>query len=130
MHKSILLVTGSVLALSVLLSACAPTASSMEEPATPPLPEAASSGEKVRIRWFVSVIYYNRDLFDAAGLAYPPHEYGQPYADGSEWTIDKMEELAMLLTLNAHGNDATSPDFDPGLAVQWGSIGSGKAEEA
>ena len=28
--------------------------------------------------------------------------------------------LAMRLTLDAHGNDATSSDFDPTLIVQWG----------
>jgi len=67
-----------------------------------------------------AVIYYNQDLFDAAGLPYPPHRYGEPYADGDPWTIAKMEEIAMLLTLDAHGNDATSPGLDPQTIRQWG----------
>jgi len=67
-----------------------------------------------------SVIYYNRDLFDAADLAYPPHRYGEPYADGDTWTIEKMEEIAMRLTVDASGNDATSPEFDPNRIGQWG----------
>jgi multiple sugar transport system substrate-binding protein len=67
-----------------------------------------------------SVIYYNRDLFDAAGLAYPPHRCGEPYADGDAWTIEKMEEIALLLTLDASGNDAASPDLDPNRIVRWG----------
>ena len=62
---------------------------------------------------FPSMIYYNRDLFDEAGLDYPPHTYGEAYADGDAWTVEKMEELAMLLTVDENGNDATSPDFDP-----------------
>ena len=67
-----------------------------------------------------SVLYYNRDLFDAAGLPYPPHTYGEPYADGSEWTIDKMQEIAMRLTLDRDGNDAISPDFSPSRIAQYG----------
>lgn len=67
-----------------------------------------------------SVIYYNQDLFDAAGLPYPPHRYGEPYADGDPWTIEKLEEIAMLLTLDAYGNDATSPDLDLDVTRQWG----------
>ena len=69
---------------------------------------------------FPSMIYYNRDLFDEAGLDYPPHTYGEPYADGDLWTVDKMEELAMLLTVDGNGNDATSADFDPENIVQFG----------
>ncbi len=69
---------------------------------------------------FPSMIYYNRDLFDEAGLEYPPHKYGEPYADGDPWTVEKLEELAMLLTVDANGNDATSPDFDPDAIEQFG----------
>ncbi len=67
-----------------------------------------------------SVLYYNRDLFDAADLPYPPHAYGEPYADGSEWTIEKMQEVAMRLTLDADGNDAISPDFSAVRIAQYG----------
>ena len=34
--------------------------------------------------------------------------------------MDKLAELAMLLTVDANGNDATSPDFDRENVVQWG----------
>lgn len=67
-----------------------------------------------------SFIYYNRDLFDEAGLDYPPHKYGEPYADGDPWTIEKLEELALLLTLDANGNHATMAGFDPENIVQFG----------
>lgn len=73
---------------------------------------------------FPSFVIYNQDLFDEAGLAYPPHEYGAPYidADGNEheWNMDTLRELAMELTVDANGNDATSDDFDPTSIVQFG----------
>jgi multiple sugar transport system substrate-binding protein len=73
---------------------------------------------------FPSYLSYNKELFDEAGLAYPPQEYGAPYvdADGNEveWNIETMTELAKILTVDANGNDATSPDFDPDNIVQFG----------
>ncbi|GAA2146990.1 ABC transporter substrate-binding protein [Glycomyces algeriensis] len=73
---------------------------------------------------FPSFMYVNLDLFDEAGLPYPPQEYGAPYidADGNEkpWDIATMTELAKRLTVDADGNDANSPDFDPGNIVQFG----------
>ncbi len=73
---------------------------------------------------FPSFMIYNQDLFDEAGLPYPPHEYGAPYvdADGNEleWNMDTLRDLAMQLTVDANGNDATSPDFDPESIVQFG----------
>ncbi|MCA9875423.1 MAG: extracellular solute-binding protein, partial [Anaerolineales bacterium] len=39
---------------------------------------------------YPSALWYNKDLFDEAGLEYPPHEWGAPYADGSEWNFDKL----------------------------------------
>lgn len=64
---------------------------------------------------YPSFIFYNKDLFDAAGLDYPTHDYGD-----TSWTMDSLREMAMKLTLDANGNDATSPDFDPDNIVQWG----------
>ncbi len=73
---------------------------------------------------YPSYITYNKDLFDEAGLAYPPSEFGAPYidADGNEreWNIDTLRELAMILTVDANGNDATMDAFDPESIVQWG----------
>ncbi len=64
---------------------------------------------------YPSFIFYNEDLFDAAGLDYPTHDYGD-----KSWTMDVLREYAMKLTLDADGNDATSPDFDSENVVQWG----------
>jgi multiple sugar transport system substrate-binding protein len=60
----------------------------------------------------VQSLFYNKDMFDAAGLAYPP-------ADGS-YTYDDLREWAAKLTLDQAGNDATSAGFDPERTQQWG----------
>jgi multiple sugar transport system substrate-binding protein len=67
-----------------------------------------------------SALWYNKDLFDEAGLDYPPSEWGAPYADGDEWTFDKLRELAMFLTVDGNGNDATMEGFDPDNITQFG----------
>jgi len=74
---------------------------------------------------YPSYVYYNEDLFDQAGLAYPPHQYGQPYTDttyGGPWTIDKLEEIAMRLSLDNTSRDATDPAFDKDNVVQFGYV--------
>ncbi len=63
---------------------------------------------------YPSVIYYNEDLFDAAGVDYPPQKFGDP-----DWTYDKLVEIGKELTIDANGNNANSPDFDPENIVQW-----------
>jgi multiple sugar transport system substrate-binding protein len=72
---------------------------------------------------YPTVIFYNMDLFDAAGVDYPPKVFGEPYADGDPWTYDKLVEIAQKLSLDANGNDATSPAFDPENQVQFGWLG-------
>lgn len=73
---------------------------------------------------FPSFVLYNKDLFDEAGLPYPPTQHGEPYVDENgverDWNIDTLTELAKKLTVDANGNDATSPDFDPENIVQFG----------
>ena len=68
---------------------------------------------------YPSFIYYNRTLFEEAGLPEPPHEVGAQY-DGKPWTWDTVRELARRLTVDANGNDATSAEFDPENIVQYG----------
>jgi multiple sugar transport system substrate-binding protein len=68
---------------------------------------------------FPSFIYYNKKHFDEAQLPYPPHKVGEQY-DGKEWNFETLREVAMQLTVDANGNDATSPDFDPNNIVQFG----------
>lgn len=57
-------------------------------------------------------IYYNLDMFDKAGLAYPP-------ADG-DYTFQDLREWAKKLTLDDKGNDADSTAFEPATTKQWG----------
>ncbi len=75
---------------------------------------------------YPSVMYYNKPLFDEAGLSYPPHKYGEPYiwADGtkSEWNYETVKQLGLLLTVDANGKDATDPAFDAAKIVQYGYV--------
>jgi multiple sugar transport system substrate-binding protein len=75
---------------------------------------------------FPSAIFYNRDLFDVAGIPYPPHEFGATYTtwegEEVEWDMDALADVAMLLTIDASGNDATMAEFDPENVVQWGFV--------
>ncbi len=68
---------------------------------------------------FPSMIFYNKALFDEAGLPYPPQEFGADY-DGKPWNMDTVREIGRFLTVDANGNDATSADFDPTNIVQFG----------
>jgi len=67
-----------------------------------------------------SVLIYNKTLFDQAGVTYPPHNYSESYADGSEWNISKLEEIALLLTRDLSGNNALAAEFDPQTIAQYG----------
>jgi len=68
---------------------------------------------------YPSFFYYNKGLFDEAGLPYPPHKVGEQY-QGKPWTWDTVAELAKKLTVDNNGNDATSASFDPANIVQYG----------
>jgi multiple sugar transport system substrate-binding protein len=73
---------------------------------------------------FPSFMMYNVELFDEAGIPYPPKNYGDPYIDwdGNErvWDMDTLREVAMILTVDANGNDATMEGFDTSNIVQFG----------
>ena len=73
---------------------------------------------------YPSYLYVNKELFEEAGIPLPPKNYGEKYVDenGKEWTwdYDCIRRLGMKLTVDANGNDATSPKFDANNIVQWG----------
>lgn len=74
---------------------------------------------------FPGVLFYNKDLFDEAGLAYPPAKLGDKYKlDGKEveWSWDTLAAVAKKLTVDKAGKDATDPKFDAGNIVQYGFI--------
>lgn len=60
----------------------------------------------------VQSLFYNKTMFEAAGLEEPP-------ADGS-YTYDDLRDWSKKLTLDANGNNAESPEFDPENIVQYG----------
>lgn len=62
----------------------------------------------------VALMYYNKKLFDDAGLPYPPSKVEEA------WTWDEFVEVAQKLTKDRNGNDATSPDFDPSQIETFG----------
>jgi multiple sugar transport system substrate-binding protein len=62
----------------------------------------------------IVLLYYNKSLFDAAGLPYPPAKADQA------WTWDQFINVAKKLTKDRNGNDATSPKFDPAKIETYG----------
>ncbi|MDD2971326.1 MAG: sugar ABC transporter substrate-binding protein [Lachnospiraceae bacterium] len=71
----------------------------------------------IPLNTFTSVLVYNKDIFDAAGVEYPPSDY-----EDKSWTYDKMVEMAKKLTSGEEGNktygllwnwSGTTPAQDP-----------------
>ena len=71
-----------------------------------------------------SALEFNTELFDQAGLAYPPAMYGQQYttADGTrvDWSWDTLAKVAQLLTIDKNGKNSTESGFDRNHIVQYG----------
>ncbi|GAB4494846.1 MAG: sugar ABC transporter substrate-binding protein [Anaerolineales bacterium] len=60
------------------------------------------------------VVYYNKAMFDAAGLAYPT----------DDWTFEEMRTAALQLTRDSQNRTPLDPNFDPTDIQQWGWNGS------
>ncbi len=73
---------------------------------------------------FPYFMIYNVDLFDEAGIPYPPRNYGDPYVDWNgeerEWNMETLREVAMIMTVDGEGYDAMMEEFDPEDIVQFG----------
>lgn len=73
---------------------------------------------------YPSVIFYNTKLFDEAGLAYPPANYGEKYKmpDGSEveWSWDTLTAVAKMLTIDGAGVNSSEAGFDKDDIKQYG----------
>jgi len=79
-------------------------------------------------------LYYQRGAFAEININEPPHQYGQNYvavgpaaaalnvSDGTEvpWDYNTARTLAMLLTVDKNGLDATQAGFDPTNIQQYG----------
>lgn len=59
-------------------------------------------------------LYYNKDMFDAAGLEYP--------SATEAMTWDEFVKTAKTLTLDANGKNALDPAFDKDNIVQYGCV--------
>jgi multiple sugar transport system substrate-binding protein len=73
---------------------------------------------------YPSYIFFNKDLFDEAGLKYPPQKVGDKYTmpDGSQvdWNWETVRNIAMLLSVDKNAKDATQAGFDPANQTQFG----------
>lgn len=68
----------------------------------------------IPLNTFVSVLLYNKDLFDKAGIPYPTSDY-----EDKTWTYDKMIEIAKKLTKPS--KDPTKAQY--GLVWTWDGNG-------
>jgi len=79
-------------------------------------------GKKVQvglpIGFYPSVLFYNEDIFDRAGIEYPPTEWGR-----ADWTYDKLTEIAKKMTIDEAGRTASDPAFDVSKVAQYGYDG-------
>ena len=73
---------------------------------------------------YPTVLFYQAGLFKEAGLAEPPHTFNSTYKmpDGQTvpWDYDTVQKIALRLTVDENGKDATEAGFDPEKIVQWG----------
>lgn len=71
---------------------------------------------------FPAFMMYNVELFDEAGIPYPPSAYGEPCVDWEgaehEWNTDTLAEVAKILSVDINGADATMEEYDTGNIVQ------------
>ena len=57
-----------------------------------------------------NALFYNKDMFDAAGLSYP----------SDDWTWDDLLEASTKLTIDTNGKHPDEEGFDTENIVQWG----------
>lgn len=64
----------------------------------------------------VLLLYYNKDMFDKAGLAYPPTSIDKA------WTWDQFVDVAKKLTIDKNGKHPDEAGFDPQNIKQYGCL--------
>ncbi|WP_334077099.1 sugar ABC transporter substrate-binding protein [Paenibacillus sanfengchensis] len=87
------------------------------DPATYSIPKELMEIYKVKgqtygipVNIYVTLMMYNKDMFDAANLPYPPSDY-----EDKSWTFDKMVEDAKKMTV--HSDDIAKTQY--GLDFAW-----------
>jgi multiple sugar transport system substrate-binding protein len=68
---------------------------------------------------YAGYVWYNKDIFSAAGLPNLPTKVGDQY-QGKDWSFQTMGDLAASLTKDSAGNISTDPAFDAKNIVQYG----------
>lgn len=75
---------------------------------------------------YPAAVFYRPELFDEAGLAYPPTKYGDKYKmpDGSEvdWSWETLGQVGKLLTIDVNGKNSTEDGFDAAQVAQFGYV--------
>lgn len=76
-----------------------------------------NNGKIYGLPWIMQpvVMYYNKDLFDKAGVSYP---------DGT-WNWDKFTDAAKKLTADSNGKHPGDKGFDKSNVKQWGTTLNG-----
>lgn len=64
----------------------------------------------------VLLMYYNKDMFDAAGVAYPPSSFEKA------WTWDEFVDAAKKLTVDSSGKHPGEDGFNPDGITQYGCM--------
>ena len=62
------------------------------------------------------VLYYNKDMFDAAGVEYPPTSLD------NAWTWDEFVAVAKQLTVDSNGKHPDEDGFNPDSITQYGCM--------
>jgi|GEM_PF-5330161 len=79
-----------------------------------PIPSIIPAGG---VGYFLPVVPdFSQDLSGAAQLSIPPSNYVPEH----NWAWQEMADIARRLTIDANGNDATMPEFDPYNLAQPG----------
>ncbi|MCL1929019.1 MAG: sugar ABC transporter substrate-binding protein [Treponema sp.] len=83
-----------------------------------PLPYLAFKDGGNTVSWSaaneVLALWYNKALFDAAGVEYPPASLDKA------WSWDEFVEVARRLTIDSNGRNATQAGFDRNNVEQYG----------
>lgn len=94
--------------------------SSMYDPADAPLKSLAFTYNGKVVSYScadeVLLLYYNKDLFDKAGVAYPPASADQA------WTWQQFVDAAKKLTKDANGKTPNDAGFDPKNITNYGAF--------
>jgi multiple sugar transport system substrate-binding protein len=115
------LFTDQLLDLKALIASSGYKPTGVDQPLVDFFNSLGQNGATVGLPFAVypSFIFYNQDLFEEAGLPLPPTKVGDTY-QGKPWDLDALRSLAMKLTVDKNGKDATESGFDANNIVQWG----------